>query len=107
LTVFLSPFELNERAPLKLALSSASGLSPAVRSSCGPLGFDASGVEGAGVAAGSAACCAAGADFSAPVLRAFWTAKTVAPRSATPRRARRRGRESAIVSHIGRRPLLV
>ena len=37
-------------------------------------------------------------------LRAFGTAKTVAPRSATPRRARRKGREIAIASHIGRRP---
>jgi hypothetical protein len=107
LITFRSPRELKERAPSKAALLSASGVRPALRSSCGAAGDDCSGVDGAGAEAGSAAFCATGAGSSVPLLRAFWTAKTVAPRSATPRRARRRGRESAIGSHIGRRPALV
>ena len=62
----------------------------------------------AGSGAGAGAACSAGcfatvADSSSALLRAFWTAKTVAPRSATPRRARRKGREIAIAWHIGRR----
>jgi hypothetical protein len=64
---------------------------------------------GSGAGAGAGAACSAGcfateAASSSALLRAFWTAKTVAPRSATPRRARRKGREIAIASHIGRRP---
>jgi hypothetical protein len=66
------------------------------------------------VGAGAGVACSAGsAGFAAvvapssPLFRALLTANTVAPRSASPMRARRRGREIAIAWHIGRRPALV
>src|SRR6185503_15549804 len=93
-SVFVSPPAVKDSLPLKLALSSPSGVNAARRTWSGPLGVGA----GAGAAC-SAGCLATDADLSPPLLRALETAKTVAPRSATPRRARRKGREIAIAWH--------
>jgi hypothetical protein len=88
---------------LKLALFTASKLNAPWRTCCGPVG--AAGSE-LGVA-GLAGCWVTEAALSLDALRALLTAKTVAPSSATPRRARRKGREIAIAWHIGRRRPLV
>ena len=95
-----SPCELKDSSPSKLALSRSSFVKAA--SSC---------CLGVSCGAASAACCGAcastGAASPLDELRAFCTAKNVAPSSTTPIRARRKGRETAIGRHIGNPPRLV
>ena len=71
LITFRSPRELNERTPSNAALSSASGVRPAVRSSSGAAEAEDSGADWAAAEAGSALCCATGAGSSAALSRAF------------------------------------
>ena len=95
-----SPCELKDSSPSKLALSRSSFVKAA--SSC---------CLGVSCGAASAGCCCAcastGAGSSLDALRAFCTAKKVAPSRTTPIKARRRGRETAIGRHIGSPPSLV
>src|SRR4051812_23126838 len=102
LSVFFLPPNAKVSLASKLALLSAFGLNAALSTWVGPW-------VAVGCADWAGWACAGSADLEAAGvpslwLRAFPTAKIVAPRSATPRRARRKGREIAIASHIGRRP---
>ena len=98
---FFSPCELNESSPSKLALSRSS-FEKAASSCC--LGVSC-GAESA--ACGCADCACVGAESPLEALRAFCTAKKVAPSRTTPIRARRKGRETAIGRHIGSPPGVV